>query len=282
MPRVRARPGPHLLTGGQLGSSASDRMAGAAFCPEPEPVEQVHHQADSALTGLAQAAARFPEAAGRLRRLALSDPAFRVLCEDYGLAQESLARFEALRTPPSGQRSRTYRSIIARGRDRQVSEGGETGRLTDAPRETHWTIRTRPGYHLEGTPGPCLAEIRATNEEVPDRLHHPLRADRRRGGADLDHSGRPVRARDERDAGEGGAGARHLRPGRAEPAGARRGADGADRRALRPRHRHGERRRRRGLRADHRRLPRGGDQDRRDRRRHRLAADGAEGARDSG
>ena len=80
--------------------------------------------------------------------------------------------------------------------------------------------------------------------------------------------------------GKRGAGARHLRPGRAEPAGARRGADGADRRALRPGDRHGERRRRGGLRADHRRLPRGGDEDRGDRRGHRLAADGAEGAGD--
>ena len=52
-------------------------------------------RADIAQTGLAQAAARFPEAAARLRRLALADPGFRELCEEYGLARESLARFEA-------------------------------------------------------------------------------------------------------------------------------------------------------------------------------------------
>ena len=51
------------------------------------------------------------------------------------------------------------------------------------------------------------------------------------------------------------------------PQGLGRGADGADRRALRPGDGHGERRRRGGLRADHRRVPRGGDQDRGDRRR---------------
>ena len=46
-------------------------------------------------TGLAQAAARFPEAAAALRRLALRDPEFREICEEYALARESLAGFEA-------------------------------------------------------------------------------------------------------------------------------------------------------------------------------------------
>jgi hypothetical protein len=51
--------------------------------------------ADIAQTGLAQAVARFPEAAASLRRLALTDPGFREICEEYGLAQRSLAGFEA-------------------------------------------------------------------------------------------------------------------------------------------------------------------------------------------
>ena len=48
-----------------------------------------------------------------LRRLALADPGFRELCEDYGLARESLARFEAL--PDAAERPEVtdYRSVIA-------------------------------------------------------------------------------------------------------------------------------------------------------------------------
>ena len=70
-------------------------------------------KADIAQTGLAHAAARFPEAAARLRRLALADPGFRDLCEDYGLAKESLARFEA--RPDAAERPEIteYRSLIA-------------------------------------------------------------------------------------------------------------------------------------------------------------------------
>ena len=70
-------------------------------------------RADIAQTGLAQAAARFPGAAPKLRRLALADPGFRELCEDYGLARESLARFEA--RPDASQRPEIsdYRIVIA-------------------------------------------------------------------------------------------------------------------------------------------------------------------------
>ncbi len=70
-------------------------------------------KADIAQTGLAQAAARFPAAAARLRRLALADPGFRELCEEYGLARQSLARFEAL--PDAAERPEVtdYRSVIA-------------------------------------------------------------------------------------------------------------------------------------------------------------------------
>jgi hypothetical protein len=70
-------------------------------------------KADIAKTGLAQAAARFPEAAARLRRLALADPGFRDLCEDYGLARESLARFEARPDAAERPEIREYRSVIA-------------------------------------------------------------------------------------------------------------------------------------------------------------------------
>jgi len=69
--------------------------------------------ADIAQTGLAQAIARFPETAATLRRLALSDPGFREICEEYGLAQKSLAGFEA--RPDASERPEIgdYRTVIA-------------------------------------------------------------------------------------------------------------------------------------------------------------------------
>jgi len=70
-------------------------------------------KADIAQTGLAQAAARFPAAAARLRRLALADPGFRELCEEYGLARQSLARFEALPDAAARPEVTDYRSVIA-------------------------------------------------------------------------------------------------------------------------------------------------------------------------
>jgi hypothetical protein len=45
---------------------------------------------------LAYVLARFPEHALRIRQLVLADQAFRSVCEDYALARETLARFEAL------------------------------------------------------------------------------------------------------------------------------------------------------------------------------------------
>ena len=63
--------------------------------------------AEIARKGLAQAMAQFPGGAARLHRLALIDRVFREICEEYGLAQESLARFEARSTPRSGRRSAT-------------------------------------------------------------------------------------------------------------------------------------------------------------------------------
>jgi hypothetical protein len=67
---------------------------------------------DHARSGIAHAVARFPDAAAELRRLAIAEPEFRNLCEEYGLAHESLARFEAL--PDAAERPEVldYRSII--------------------------------------------------------------------------------------------------------------------------------------------------------------------------
>lgn len=64
-------------------------------------------------TGLDRVLARFPEAAASLRRLALSDPEFREICEEYALAQRSLANFQA--RPDAAERPEVgdYQSVIA-------------------------------------------------------------------------------------------------------------------------------------------------------------------------
>jgi hypothetical protein len=69
--------------------------------------------ADIARTGLDQAVARFPDAAPRLHGMALTDPAFRDICEEYALARESLARFEA--RPDAAERPEIsdFRTVIA-------------------------------------------------------------------------------------------------------------------------------------------------------------------------
>jgi hypothetical protein len=70
-------------------------------------------EADVARAGLSLAVARFPAEAAKLRRLALAQRAFRELCEEYALARESLARFEA--RPDAAERSEVgeYRTVIA-------------------------------------------------------------------------------------------------------------------------------------------------------------------------
>ena len=69
--------------------------------------------ADIAKTGLARAVARFPEGAARLHRLSMTDPDFREICEEYALAQQSLAGFEArpdaVERPEIGE----YRTVIS-------------------------------------------------------------------------------------------------------------------------------------------------------------------------
>jgi hypothetical protein len=68
---------------------------------------------DIAQRGLARAVARFPEAAATLRRLALTDPAFREICEEYALAERSLAGFEARLDAAERPEIGEYRTVIA-------------------------------------------------------------------------------------------------------------------------------------------------------------------------
>jgi hypothetical protein len=70
-------------------------------------------RADSAQVGIERVAARFPEDAARLKSLATAEPSFRELCEEYGLAQASLAAFEAM--PDAAERPEVpdYRAVIA-------------------------------------------------------------------------------------------------------------------------------------------------------------------------
>jgi hypothetical protein len=69
--------------------------------------------ADMARTGLAQAVARFPEASARLLGMALVDPAFREICEEYALARASLAGFEARLDAAERPEVGDYRTLIA-------------------------------------------------------------------------------------------------------------------------------------------------------------------------
>ena len=69
-------------------------------------------RADSAQSGIERLAARFPEQAGRLHRLAVADPIFRELCEEYGLAQASLATFEAMSDAAERAEVPDFRKVI--------------------------------------------------------------------------------------------------------------------------------------------------------------------------
>lgn len=64
-------------------------------------------------TDLKHVLERFPEDTLRIRRLFLADATFRSVCEDYGLARDSLARFESF--PDAAQRPEVddYRTVIA-------------------------------------------------------------------------------------------------------------------------------------------------------------------------
>jgi len=69
--------------------------------------------ADIARTGLDQAVARFTDAAATLRGVARADPAFRDICEEYALARESLARFEARPDAAERPEIEDFRTVIA-------------------------------------------------------------------------------------------------------------------------------------------------------------------------
>jgi hypothetical protein len=86
--------------------------------------------ADIAQAGLAQAVARFPKAAATLRRLALTDPDFREICEEYALARASLAGFQARLDAAERPEIGEYRTVIAELEteiDRLVKEAGPKG-----------------------------------------------------------------------------------------------------------------------------------------------------------
>jgi hypothetical protein len=57
--------------------------------------------------------ARFPDKGLLIRRLCLSDPSFRSLCDEYGLARMCLVRFEAMNGTTHAAEIEEYRSVIA-------------------------------------------------------------------------------------------------------------------------------------------------------------------------
>ena len=70
-------------------------------------------RSDPAHAGLACVVERFPEKAALVRRLALRDEDFRGLCEEYALAKESLATFEARPDAAVRPEIAEYRTVIA-------------------------------------------------------------------------------------------------------------------------------------------------------------------------
>jgi hypothetical protein len=68
----------------------------------------VHHK-----TQLARVLERFPEAIQAIRKAFLRDDRFRTACEDYALACDCLARFEALPDAEGREEVADYRSVIA-------------------------------------------------------------------------------------------------------------------------------------------------------------------------
>ena len=84
---------------------------------------------DIAQRGLARVVARFPHAAEALRGLVLTDPAFREICEEYALAERSLAGFEARLDAAERPEIGEYRAVIAELEteiDRMLKEAGPT------------------------------------------------------------------------------------------------------------------------------------------------------------
>ncbi|UPY38302.1 hypothetical protein [Sediminicoccus sp. KRV36] len=62
--------------------------------------------------GLDSVTACFPDQAGLILRLCLSDPSFRSMCEEYALARNCLSRFEELGDAAHGTEIADYRSVI--------------------------------------------------------------------------------------------------------------------------------------------------------------------------
>lgn len=85
---------------------------GGTFDPVPDEGSWMA-RADNTQAGIARIATRFPDAAGRLQGLAFSDPGFRELCEEYGLAHASLARFEAMPDAAVRPEVPDYHAVIA-------------------------------------------------------------------------------------------------------------------------------------------------------------------------
>jgi hypothetical protein len=55
----------------------------------------------------------FPDKGLLIRRLCLSDPSFRGLCDEYGLARMCLVRFEGMNDAAHALEIEEYRSVIA-------------------------------------------------------------------------------------------------------------------------------------------------------------------------
>jgi hypothetical protein len=59
-----------------------------------------------------QLLSRFPGESAVLARLLAIDDAFRNLCEDYSLAESTLANLERIRNPPELPRIAEYRQLV--------------------------------------------------------------------------------------------------------------------------------------------------------------------------
>jgi hypothetical protein len=97
-------------------------------------------EADIAPEGLARVAERFPEAAASLRRLVATDPRFREICEEYGLARQSLAGFEA--RPDAAERPEIVRALVVGG-NLEGAAGAGRGLLEDQADPCRGAARAR-------------------------------------------------------------------------------------------------------------------------------------------
>ena len=87
----------------------TNARAGEAACERSEPVIDM----DTARSDLAHVLERFPEAANPIRRLFLADRGFRSVCEDYALARDALARFQAMPNAQQRPEVADYQTVIA-------------------------------------------------------------------------------------------------------------------------------------------------------------------------